>query len=111
MKLKNTILLVASLITVAGLNLANAADSTKVKSKNVTTVMPTTVVDPNQCQVAPNIKAVLVFGNGGTGGWRESQCQTGYIPYGIKSYVGLGFSNGELNWQTYCCKAVVKYAS
>lgn len=85
------------------------ADSVAMQPMHVNPVAAKVVIDTTQCQDAQNIQAVIVLGSGGTGGWQQSGCPAGYLPYSFKSYVGIGFSNGEYDWHFQCCKTKISY--
>lgn len=89
--------------------LGYARDSSSVKPVNGVPVMPKAYPDTSDCKDATNIKAIFVTNNGGTGGWKQSNCPVGYVPYGFKSYVGMGLGSGEFNWHYYCCRMNVGY--
>jgi hypothetical protein len=89
---------------------AESSDATSVKPVLASTASPS-VVYTDDCEDAPNIKAVIIGGSGGTLGEKESSCKRGYVPKAFKVYVGVGFGTqfGEMNWRYKCCKTKVTY--
>lgn len=90
------------------MNLSSSPDSRNVGPQSVRNTQPV-MSATNDCRDASNIKSVIVGGTGGTWGWKDSACPTGYVPKALKSYVGMGFNSGEWNWQVQCCRTVVTY--
>jgi hypothetical protein len=94
--------------TAAPSPVSGRSDATSVSTLEVTTVHPT-VTYTEECEDADNIQSIIVFGNGGTWGWKASACKSGYVARALKSYVGMGANSGEWNWRYQCCRTVVKY--
>lgn len=109
MKKIHTIVTVLAILLFS--SFSSAHDSTQVRPIQSTPVLPQAYPNLNDCIEAKNIKAILVSNNGGTWGWKQSNCPAGYMSYGLKSYVGLGLGSGEFNWHYYCCRITVGYDS
>jgi len=105
-----SLILSCALLTLPAISIASStADSTGLTSITGKPATGKVVIDKTQCKNAPNIQAIIVGGTGGTGGWKGSNCPEGYMPYGLKSYVGMGLGNGQYAWHYYCCKSQIKY--